>query len=90
MAARLGGFTECVCIAYSLLFEQPVVFFGAEGELGIVAANLSDYLWLLAAGDRVWNVRVRDQGGTLATLEHLACVALVRSESADSLFVRGL
>jgi hypothetical protein len=30
--------------------EQPVVFFGSEGELGVVAADFNDYLWLLAGG----------------------------------------
>ncbi|MFI7501513.1 SMI1/KNR4 family protein [Streptomyces sp. NPDC049687] len=30
--------------------EQPVVFLGSEGEVGVVAANLSDFLWLLADG----------------------------------------
>ncbi|GLZ80733.1 hypothetical protein Afil01_55400 [Actinorhabdospora filicis] len=32
------------------LTEQPVVFLGSEGEIGVVAANLSDLLWLLADG----------------------------------------
>jgi hypothetical protein len=32
------------------LSEQPIVFFGSEGELGVVARDLSDYLWLLAGG----------------------------------------
>ncbi len=32
------------------LLDQPIVFFGSEGELGVVAANFTDYLWLLAAG----------------------------------------
>jgi len=32
------------------LLEQPVVFFGSEGELGVIAENFSDYLWLLASG----------------------------------------
>jgi hypothetical protein len=32
------------------LLEQPIVFFGSEGELGVVAANFSEYLWLLAHG----------------------------------------
>ena len=32
------------------LLEQPIVFFGSEGELGIVAQNFTDYLWLLAGG----------------------------------------
>lgn len=31
------------------LIEQPIVFLGSEGELGVVAKNLSDYLWLLAS-----------------------------------------
>jgi hypothetical protein len=32
------------------LLEQPIVFFGSEGELGVVARDFYDYLWLLAAG----------------------------------------
>lgn len=32
------------------LEEQPVVFLGSEGEKGVVAVNLDEYLWLLAAG----------------------------------------
>ena len=32
------------------LADQPVVFFGSEGELGVVARHLGDYLWLLAGG----------------------------------------
>jgi hypothetical protein len=32
------------------LLDQPIVFFGSEGELGVVARNFSDYLWLLAGG----------------------------------------
>jgi hypothetical protein len=31
------------------LLDQPIVFFGSEGELGVVAANFSDYLWVLAS-----------------------------------------
>jgi hypothetical protein len=30
--------------------EQPVVFMGSEGESGVVAGNLSDFLWVLADG----------------------------------------
>jgi len=30
--------------------DQPIVFFGSEGEVGVVASNLADYLWLLADG----------------------------------------
>jgi hypothetical protein len=32
------------------LLDQPVVFFGSEGELGIVAPSFWDYLWLVAGG----------------------------------------
>ncbi|MFD3734769.1 SMI1/KNR4 family protein [Streptomyces sp. NPDC058632] len=32
------------------LAEQPVVFMGSEGERGVVAGNLSDFLWVLADG----------------------------------------
>lgn len=32
------------------LLEQPIVFFGSEGEVGVVARNFGDFLWLLASG----------------------------------------
>jgi hypothetical protein len=32
------------------LVDQPVVFFGSEGEVGVVARNLPEYLWVLAGG----------------------------------------
>lgn len=32
------------------LVEQPVVFLGSEGETGVVARGLGDFLWLLADG----------------------------------------
>lgn len=32
------------------LEQQPIVFFGSEGELGVVARHLADYLWVLAGG----------------------------------------
>ncbi|WP_406206740.1 SMI1/KNR4 family protein [Kitasatospora sp. NBC_01560] len=32
------------------LAEQPVVFLGSEGESGVVAGSLSDFLWVLADG----------------------------------------
>lgn len=34
----------------SALVDQPVVFLGSEGELGVVARDLAAYLWLLADG----------------------------------------
>jgi hypothetical protein len=36
------------------LADQPVVFLGSEGETGVVARNLGDFLWLLAAGFGPW------------------------------------
>jgi hypothetical protein len=32
------------------LEAQPVVFFGSEGSVGVVARDVADYLWLLAGG----------------------------------------
>jgi hypothetical protein len=32
------------------LVDQPVVFFGSEGDIGVVARDLGDFLWLLADG----------------------------------------
>ncbi|WP_369259552.1 SMI1/KNR4 family protein [Streptomyces sp. R35] len=32
------------------LVDQPVVFFGSEGSLGVVASDLAGYLWVLAGG----------------------------------------
>jgi hypothetical protein len=32
------------------ILEQPIVFFDSEGDLGVVARNFQDYLWLLAGG----------------------------------------
>ncbi|MFE9723767.1 SMI1/KNR4 family protein [Streptomyces sp. NPDC005794] len=32
------------------LTDQPVVFLGSEGERGVVAGSLSDFLWVLADG----------------------------------------
>jgi hypothetical protein len=44
-----GGYAAVWCARPNApLTDQPIVFFGSEGELGVVAGNLSDYLWLLA------------------------------------------
>ncbi|HTE52613.1 MAG TPA: hypothetical protein VK698_17295 [Kofleriaceae bacterium] len=32
------------------VLAQPIVFFGSEGEIGVVASDFGDYLWLLASG----------------------------------------
>jgi hypothetical protein len=32
------------------LLDQPIAFFGSEGELGLIAKDFQDYLWLLAGG----------------------------------------
>jgi len=32
------------------ILHQPIVFFGSEGEVGVVAYDFADYLWILAAG----------------------------------------
>ncbi|MEU8703772.1 SMI1/KNR4 family protein [Streptomyces sp. NPDC048565] len=32
------------------LADQPIVFLGSEGERGVIAGSLSDFLWVLADG----------------------------------------
>ena len=45
-----GGYAAIwpICQGKALL-DQPIVFFGSEGELGVIASNFSDYLWLLSS-----------------------------------------
>lgn len=46
-----GGLAALWCVRPGRpLAEQPVVFLGSEGERGVVAASLSDFLWVLADG----------------------------------------
>jgi hypothetical protein len=46
-----GGYAAIwVCNNDQGLLEQPIVFFGSEGEVGVVAVNFDAYLWLLADG----------------------------------------
>ncbi|MFG2715566.1 SMI1/KNR4 family protein [Streptomyces goshikiensis] len=46
-----GGLAAIWCVrAGAPLAEQPVVFMGSEGETGVVAGDLSGFLWLLADG----------------------------------------
>ncbi|SDO43625.1 SMI1/KNR4 family protein [Lentzea jiangxiensis] len=45
-----GGMAVLWLVREGPLTGQPVVFFGSEGEVGPVAANLGEFLWLLAGG----------------------------------------
>lgn len=46
-----GGLVACWLVrADRPLAEQPVAFFGSEGEVGVVATSLGEFLWLLAGG----------------------------------------
>ena len=46
-----GGLAALWCVRPGRpLAAQPVVFLGSEGERGVVAGNLSDFLWVLADG----------------------------------------
>lgn len=46
-----GGHAAMWCVRDGESLEaQPIVFLGSEGEVGVVARNLADYLWLLADG----------------------------------------
>jgi hypothetical protein len=46
-----GGLAVIWCVRPGRgLAEQPVAFMGSEGQRGVVAADLSDFLWVLADG----------------------------------------
>jgi len=46
-----GGYAAFWCVREtSNVLKQPIVFFGSEGELGVVARNFYEYLWLFASG----------------------------------------
>ncbi|MFD0262619.1 SMI1/KNR4 family protein [Kitasatospora indigofera] len=46
-----GGLAALWCVRPGRpLADQPVVFVGSEGESGVVAGSLSDFLWVLADG----------------------------------------
>ncbi|MFD9697719.1 SMI1/KNR4 family protein [Lentzea sp. NPDC059081] len=45
-----GGLAALWLVRPRPLAAQPVVFFGSEGEVGVVATSLGEYLWLLAGG----------------------------------------
>uniref|UniRef100_A0AAU2JQL5 SMI1/KNR4 family protein n=1 Tax=Streptomyces sp. NBC_00049 TaxID=2903617 RepID=A0AAU2JQL5_9ACTN len=46
-----GGLAAVWCVREGRpLAEQPVVFMGSEGEVGVVAGDLSGMLWVLADG----------------------------------------
>lgn len=36
------------CEPDKAILDRPIVFFGSEGELAVIASNFGDYLWLLA------------------------------------------
>ncbi|MEW2130837.1 SMI1/KNR4 family protein [Streptomyces sp. NPDC005435] len=45
------------------LAGQPVVFLGSEGEIGVVARDLDDFLWLLAGGVGPWEAATAHEPG---------------------------
>ena len=46
-----GGYAAFWCVRETDdLLQQPIVFFGSEGELGVVAQSFYDYVWLFANG----------------------------------------
>ncbi|MET7526225.1 SMI1/KNR4 family protein [Streptomyces sp900116325] len=50
-----GGFAAFWLVRPNrVLFDQPIVFLGSEGETGVVARDLGDFLWLLADGLGPW------------------------------------
>ncbi|GAA6143212.1 hypothetical protein NBRC116584_30300 [Hydrogenophaga sp. 5NK40-0174] len=62
--------------------EQPIVFLGSEGERGVVARNLDEYLWLLAGG--VGPLEAVEYGGDGGRRNpQLAAFAKAQARAAD-------
>ncbi|MFT6587356.1 MAG: hypothetical protein ACJAVU_003510 [Cognaticolwellia sp.] len=61
-----GGYAAFWCVKDNCdLLQQPIVFFGSEGELGIIAQTFYDYLWLFARGVGPYEATVYpDESGT--------------------------
>jgi hypothetical protein len=57
------------------LVDQPVVFLGSEGETGVVARDLADFLWLLAGGFGPLEAISPEPGWTARPNEELAAIA---------------
>ncbi len=57
------------------LLDQPIVFFGSEGELSVVASRFADYLWLLAAGVGPYEATCYGADGARAPQPELAAFA---------------
>ncbi|MGW1812751.1 SMI1/KNR4 family protein [Streptomyces sp. NPDC002125] len=57
------------------LADQPIVFLGSEGECGVVAGNLSDFLWVLADGFGPMEAALDDEDLTSAPDETLTRLA---------------
>lgn len=66
------------------LLDQPVVFFGSEGEIAVVANDFADYLWLLAqsVGPMEAADEYRDEGDE--GKQHAAFTALATAEAPDA------
>ena len=46
-----GGYVAIWCLHNEDdLLKQPIVFFGSEGETGVIAKNMCEYVWLFAGG----------------------------------------
>jgi hypothetical protein len=46
-----GGYAAFWCVLpNATILQQPIVFFGSEGELGVLASDFGDYLWGAESG----------------------------------------
>lgn len=71
-----GGYAALwVTDASRPLLEQPVVFFGSEGDLGVIATCFTEYLWLLAAGIGPMEAVAYGAGGTAQPQAELVAFA---------------
>ena len=78
-----GGYTAFWLIRPDRpLTDQPVVFLGSEGETGVVARSLGDFLWLLAGGFGPWEASA-DHEPDWAPQPNSAFAAIARRFAPD-------
>ena len=62
--------------------DQPIVFLGSEGETGVLARDLGDFLWLLAGGFGPWEAATSYQPDWIPRLNQ-ELTAVARAFAAD-------
>lgn len=80
-----GGYAAFWCVRPNApVLEQPIVFFGSEGDIGVLAIGFADYLWLLAGGYGPFEALTYPNSARAAHPEFTAFANLHSSENKKS------